>query len=98
MSLGAQLRQARLQAGLTQEELSFRAAVDRSYVSQLERDLKSPTVDMLLRLCRALDTSAARIAAAAEPGQGAAAGRATFPPLRSPADDRLNPAPSRGTT
>jgi transcriptional regulator with XRE-family HTH domain len=66
MSLGAQLRQARLQAGLTQEELSFRAQVDRSYISQLERDLKSPTVDMLLRLCRKLNVSASRIVARIE--------------------------------
>ena len=59
MSLGAELRRARLKAGLSQEELSFRASVDRSYISQLERDKKSPTVDMLFRLCRTLGVSAA---------------------------------------
>jgi len=68
MSLGAELRRARLKAGLSQEELSFRAGVDRSYISQLERDLKSPTVDMLLQLCRTLDVSAARIIARIERG------------------------------
>jgi transcriptional regulator with XRE-family HTH domain len=68
MSLGAELRRARAKAGLSQEELSFRAGVDRSYISQLERDLKSPTVDMLLRLCRALGVSAARIVAKVERG------------------------------
>jgi transcriptional regulator with XRE-family HTH domain len=66
MSLGAELRRARLRAGLTQEELSFRAEVDRSYISQLEHDKKSPTVDMLLRLCRALGVSAATIVARLE--------------------------------
>ena len=66
MSLGMELRIARKSARLSQEELSFRAGVDRSYISQLERDLKSPTVDMLLRLCRSLDVSAARIIARIE--------------------------------
>jgi transcriptional regulator with XRE-family HTH domain len=59
--LGKELRTARLAAGLTQEQLAYRAGVDRSYISQLERGLKSPTVDMLLRLCKALGASASRI-------------------------------------
>jgi transcriptional regulator with XRE-family HTH domain len=48
--------------------LCFRAGVDRSYISQLERDFKSPTVDMLLRLCRSLKTSAAKIILRIETG------------------------------
>lgn len=66
MPLGEELRKARLKAGMTQEELSFAAEVDRSYISQLERGLKSPTVDTLLRLCRALGASASRIIARVE--------------------------------
>ena len=46
---------------LTQEQLSFRAGLSRPYISQLERDLKSPTVDTLFRICDALDVSAADI-------------------------------------
>jgi transcriptional regulator with XRE-family HTH domain len=64
--LGQELRAARLRAGLTQEELAHRAGVDRSYISQLERGLKSPTVDMLLRLCRATGASASQIIARVE--------------------------------
>lgn len=59
--LGDLLRAAREKAGLTQEQLAFQAEVDRSYVSQLERGLKSPTVQMLFRLCKALRTSPADI-------------------------------------
>jgi transcriptional regulator with XRE-family HTH domain len=59
--LGEELRAARLHAGLTQEDLAFQAGVDRSYISQLENNLKSPTVDMLLRLCRAMNASASQI-------------------------------------
>ena len=56
--LGEELRKARLKSGLTQEELSYRAQVDRTYVSQLEHDKKSPTVDVLFRICHALGVPA----------------------------------------
>jgi transcriptional regulator with XRE-family HTH domain len=56
--LGAQLRKAREAAGLTQEDVSFRAGVHRTYVSLLERDKKSPTIDVLFRLCDAIDIRA----------------------------------------
>ena len=64
--VGEELRKAREAAGLTQEELSSKARVDRSYISQLERGLKSPTLDMLLRLCKALGVSASEIVARVE--------------------------------
>jgi transcriptional regulator with XRE-family HTH domain len=49
------------QAGLTPEALSFRAGVSRPYISQLERNLKSPTVAMLFLICDALNVRAADI-------------------------------------
>ncbi|MCA8936836.1 MAG: helix-turn-helix transcriptional regulator [Planctomycetes bacterium] len=52
--LGAELKKARLKAGLTQEELAFRADVHRTYVSMLEREKGSPTLDTLMKLCAAL--------------------------------------------
>ena len=55
--LGLELRNAREAAGLTQEELAHRAQVDRTYISMLENDRKSPTVEMLFRLCDAMDAS-----------------------------------------
>lgn len=48
--LGKLLSEAHEEAGLTQEQFALTAGVDRSYVSQFERDLKSPTVNMLFRL------------------------------------------------
>lgn len=59
--LGSELKNAREAAGLTQEQLGFRAEVDRTYISQLERDLKSPTLAMLFRLCDALSISAGEL-------------------------------------
>ena len=57
------LRQTSLYAacGLTQEQLAFEAGISRNYVSLLELNEKSPTVDVLLGLCWAMDASAARI-------------------------------------
>jgi transcriptional regulator with XRE-family HTH domain len=59
--MGEELRKARERAGLTQEQLSFRAGVSRPYVSQLERNLKSPTVATLFLICDALEVSAADV-------------------------------------
>jgi transcriptional regulator with XRE-family HTH domain len=64
--LGDELRMARERAGLTQEQLAFRAGVHRTYVSLLERDLKSPTLNMLFRLCTALGISASKLIARVE--------------------------------
>lgn len=64
--LGNELRKAREAAGLTQEQLAFKARVDRSYLSELERDKKSPTVKLLLRLCDTLGVSASRMIARIE--------------------------------
>lgn len=52
--IGDELRKARLAAGLTQEDVALEANVDRSYISELEHDKKSPTVLMLFRLCRVI--------------------------------------------
>lgn len=59
--LGKELRDARERANLTQEQLSFEAGVDRTYISMLEHDKKSPTVEMLFRLCKPLGISASEL-------------------------------------
>jgi transcriptional regulator with XRE-family HTH domain len=59
--VGGELRRLRERAELTQEQLSFRAGLSRPYISQLERNMKSPTLDTLFRICDALDASAANV-------------------------------------
>jgi transcriptional regulator with XRE-family HTH domain len=44
---------------LTEEQLSFRAGQSRPDISQLDGNLKSPTVYTLFRTCDALEVSAA---------------------------------------
>lgn len=49
------LRVLRKQKGLTQEELAFQAGLNRNYVGQIEREEKSPTIDVLEKLSAALN-------------------------------------------
>ena len=52
------LRRLRAEKGWTQEELAFRAKVDRSYISQLETGVYSASVTMLGKLAKALEVHA----------------------------------------
>jgi transcriptional regulator with XRE-family HTH domain len=63
---GTELRRAREEAGMTQEKLGFEAGLDRTYISQLENDKKSPTLDVLFRLCDALGIAASELIARVE--------------------------------
>ena len=64
--LGDEIRKIRLAAKLTQEELAFRSRLSRNYISLLELDQKSPTVETLMRLCRALGVNASSLIIAIE--------------------------------
>ena len=52
--------------GLSQEELADRAGVHRTYISQLERGLKSPTLAVLMKLGAALNVKPSQILASLE--------------------------------
>lgn len=56
-SMAANLLRLRTARNLTQEQLAFEAEVDRTYVSQIERCLKNPSLLILHRLAKALDSS-----------------------------------------
>lgn len=60
-TFGFILREARAEAGLTQEELADRAGIHNTYVSLLERGRKAPTLVVLLGLSEALDARASRL-------------------------------------
>lgn len=54
---------------MTQEKLSFEAELDRTYISHLENDKKSPTVDVLFRIADALGVRASVLLARVEESQ-----------------------------
>lgn len=64
--LGEEIRKARLAAGLSQEQLALAAGLSRQYISLLELDEKSPTVDTLITLCRAMGASAGKMISCVE--------------------------------
>jgi len=56
---GDNLRRLRKRADLSQEEVSYRASLHRTQVSQLERGLRLPRVDTVAKLAAALDAEPA---------------------------------------
>ncbi|KPF91530.1 XRE family transcriptional regulator [Novosphingobium sp. AAP83] len=56
--LAANLRAARVEAGLSQEDLADSAGIDRTYVSALERSRYAATVDVLQKLADAFSVEA----------------------------------------
>ena len=55
------LRVLRKQNGLSQEELAFQAGINRNYVGQIEREEKSPTVDVVEKLAFAIGVKPAEL-------------------------------------
>jgi transcriptional regulator with XRE-family HTH domain len=64
--LGVVIADARRSAGLSQEALAFRCKLHPTYISQLERGLKSPTVRVLRVIATALETQASELLRKAE--------------------------------
>lgn len=54
-ALGEAIKEARKQAGLSQEALALKAGIDRALASALERGTRNVTLSNLLKVCRALD-------------------------------------------
>ena len=47
MEIGERLRELRIQRGLTQEELADRCELSKGFISQVERELASPSIATL---------------------------------------------------
>ena len=56
-SLGANVHRLRRERGMSQEKLAFEAEIDRTYVSQIERAVINPSLLILHRVGKALNTS-----------------------------------------
>lgn len=54
MQIGTKIKSLRLKKGLTQEELGERTDLTKGYISQLERDLNSPSIETLFSLLEVL--------------------------------------------
>lgn len=65
-AFGKVLQRLRKAKELSQDELSFRSQLDRTFISRLEGGLRQPTISTIIRLAEALGVSAASIVAEVE--------------------------------
>jgi transcriptional regulator with XRE-family HTH domain len=57
MNIGSKIKELRIQKSLTQEELADRAELSKGFISQLERDLTSPSIATLVDILQCLGTN-----------------------------------------
>lgn len=57
MKIGQKIKDLRILMGLTQEELASRAELSKSFISQVERDLTSPSIATLEDILQCLGTN-----------------------------------------
>ena len=56
MEIGEKIKELRIERGLTQEELADRAELSKGFISQVERDLTSPSIATLEDIVISLGT------------------------------------------
>jgi transcriptional regulator with XRE-family HTH domain len=57
--LARNIKAARNRLNLSQEDLADRAGIDRTYVSGIERQVRNPTITVVAKFAKALDTTTA---------------------------------------
>ena len=57
MNIGSKIKELRTQKSLTQEELADRSELSKGFISQLERDLTSPSIATLVDILQCLGTN-----------------------------------------
>ena len=59
--LGMVIKTQRASLGISQEELAHRAGLHRTYISDLERGARNPSVESIEKLAAALQISVAKL-------------------------------------
>ena len=59
--IGKRIRNERRKQELNQEELAYRAGIHTSYFGCIERGEKCPTIETIIKICKALDISVSSI-------------------------------------
>ena len=54
---GQNVHRIRMRLDMTQEQLCERAEIDRSYLQRIEKGTSSPTIEVVIRLRSALESS-----------------------------------------
>ena len=67
--LGMAIKTYRASLGISQEELAYRASLHRTYVSDVERGARNPSVESIGKLARALEISVSKLFEQAADGE-----------------------------
>jgi transcriptional regulator with XRE-family HTH domain len=67
--LGQNVKSARKSLALSQEALALEAEIDRTYISGIERGLRNPSLDLIVRLAKSLKTTPAALLMSAKEGR-----------------------------
>lgn len=59
--LGLNVRRLRQEKGWSQEDYADRAGIHRTYVSDIERGLRNPTITVVEKLAKPLEVDAGRL-------------------------------------
>ena len=57
LKFGKRVRELRMKTGMSQEQLGFKANLDRTYISGIERGERNPSLININRLAKALQIS-----------------------------------------
>lgn len=58
-NLGERIHELRVEHGLSQEQLALHADITPTYLGQIERNLKNPTVHVIEKICTSVNISLA---------------------------------------
>lgn len=59
--LGTNLREARKAANLSQEALALEIGIDRTYISGIERGVRNPSLDVIVKLAERVGVEPGRL-------------------------------------
>jgi transcriptional regulator with XRE-family HTH domain len=59
--MGRNVRVARKDLGWSQEDLAFETDIDRTYISGIERGVRNPSLDTLVKLAKTLKMTPANL-------------------------------------
>lgn len=74
-AFGRVVRERRERAGISQEELATRSGLHRTYVSMIERGVRTASIEVVRRLAEALGVSMAELIGEAERDGANSSGR-----------------------
>ncbi len=62
--LGQNVREARKAVGISQEALGMEVEIDRTYISGIERGVRNPSLDVIVKIAEKLGVSPSELLAA----------------------------------